>query len=203
MVAQIAEQITRLDQYRDMPAGLEERDALAYRIGYGKGCVAYTRKHGAPAAVHDDGPAPAAGTAARVMLGRQLAAEMRTFELQRHPSAHRAGMSALNKSRKTRGLDPVTDPVKPARKAPARKLSAVPDAPPVAEHGITAAEVAEVHVDGKRGRVERVTPVPDAAPARNTRKAARRALASAMRARGENPADLAAWTAAKLAAGVK
>lgn len=36
-----------------------------------------------------------------------------------------------------------------------------------------------------------------------TRKAARRALADAMRARGENPADPAAWAAAKLAAGIK
>lgn len=229
MVAQTAEPLTRPNHYRDMPAGLEPRDALAYRVGYGRGCLTYTRKHGAPVAVHD-GPAPAAGTAARKMLGRELTAGMRVFELERHPAAHRAGMSALTKARKARGLDAVADPTKaPAgkapRKVPARKLAAVPDVAPAPVDETPAPKARKAPARKPRKAIGEIVvipvtaapvsvtlaPVPDAAsvsvePATapwNTRRAARRALAAAMRERGENPSDLAAWNAAKLTAGVQ
>lgn len=106
----------RLDPLQDMPAGLDTPARLAYRLAYNRACLAYVRKNGGPGVVHD-GDAPAAGTAARRALGRELARLTREHEIARHPAAHRAGMTAANKSRKVRGLDPIGKPA--GRKAPA------------------------------------------------------------------------------------
>lgn len=132
MVAQTIERTeTRPTELTDQPAGLTAPESSAYVRGYSRGCLAYVRKHGGPSMVLE-GPAPAAGTPAR----RQLAAELRTITtahlIERHPAAHRAGMAALRKYRKTHGIaEPVAPaaPRKPAARKP-RTLAAVPDPAP-------------------------------------------------------------------------
>lgn len=219
MVAQIAENITpdRLNPDQDMPAGLEPWERMTYRKGYARGALAYVRKHGGPGVVHN-GDAPAAGTPERAELGRKLAELTRAHEIERHPTAHRAGMSALNRRRKALGLERVTDTATGTRTrtrkpAPVAEPAAPVDVAPTVDQA-PAAPVLRI-VPAPEPVAEPVeTPAPvDVAPAvvetpatsrvNRTRKLARRELAETMRARGEDPSDPGAWAAAKLAAGVK
>lgn len=133
MVAQTIERTeTRPTELTDQPAGLTAPESSAYVRGYSRGCLAYVRKHGGPSMVLE-GPAPAAGTPAR----RQLAAQLREITtahlIERHPAAHRAGMAALRKYRKTHGIAEPVAPAAPRKTSPRnpRALAAVPDPAPV------------------------------------------------------------------------
>lgn len=178
--------------HTDMPADLDPGERLAYVAAYGRSVKAFIRKNGAPIL---SGPVPASGPD-RAAVGRELSAMARAHEADRHPGAHRAGLLAVNRLRKRTGADPLPTGTgrKPAARTP-RKLAAVPDIAP---------DPAPVET------VDPVTPDPvpvdvvdDTPRTYRTRRDARRELAAAMRARGENPADPAVWSAAKLAAGVK
>lgn len=204
MVAQIAEPIhlERVDwTAREIPADLSPAERSAYVRGYARGCHAYVKKNGGPGVVHD-GPAPAGGTPERRALGIQLAELARAHEEERHPAAHRAGMSALRKYRKIHGIAaPVAPKRAPARKP--RKLAAVPAVETAEAPAPAPAAVAPVVRLVPSEPAEEIAEEASGERANRTRKLARRELAEAMRARGEDPRDAAAWAAAKLAAGVK
>lgn len=212
-----ARRIREYGPRREMPAGLTPIEASVYTRGFSRGCLTYGRKHGTPA-VTLEGPAPAAGTAARRELGARLSELTAAHEKERHPTAHRAGMAALKKYRTANGLPNLAAVPAPrnTRRA-ARKVAPVDTAPapdvdetPAAAAAPVPAAPADVLAAGvESGRVI-ILPVSAPAPVetvdtapRNTRRAARRQLAEDMRARGEDPRDADAWTAAKLAAGVK
>lgn len=179
---------------RDMPAGLTPGERSAYVRGYANGCRTYVKRYGGPAVVHE-GAAPAAGTAERRALAAELRAAALVHEEERHPAAARAAMAALRKYRKVHGIV-VPAPVRKPRAA--RKSAAPVESAPVVRL-VPALEPVEMPAEDTPD-----APAPeDAGRVNRTRKLARRELAAAMRARGENPSDPAAWAAAKLAAGVK
>lgn len=209
MVAQTIERVdVRPTEHTDMPAGLTPGEQSAYVRGYSRGCLTYVRKHGAPA-VSLDGPAPAAGTPERRALAAQLREETTAHMIARQDTAHRAGMSALRKYRKTHGIETPAAPR--TRKPAARKLAAVPDqdtttpAPVVEEQPADVEPVAPVVrlVPGPLEPEETTEQPTEEQRPHRTRRAARRQLAEEMRARGEDPTDAAAWAAAKTAAGIR
>lgn len=77
--------------WTDMPAGLTDRERTAYVRGYSRGCMTYAKKHAAP-------------------IGPDTPQEERTairldHEENRHPVAHRAGLSELRKWFKLYGTE--------------------------------------------------------------------------------------------------
>lgn len=90
--------------YTSIPEGLTPWERNTYVRGYSKACVAYVRKHGAPAL---SGPVPMRGPE-RAALGVELAEMARAHEAERHPTAHKAGVAAVNKLRKRDGLPTIT-----------------------------------------------------------------------------------------------
>lgn len=79
--------VGRASALTDMPAGLDDLAAKAYVKGYAKGCMTYTRKHGAPSITGSRG----------VVVDRvELRRITRAHEWDRHPTAHKAGMRELN-----------------------------------------------------------------------------------------------------------
>lgn len=181
---------------RDMPADLAPGERQAYARGYARGITTHTRRTGGTGVTHD-GPAPRAGTPERAALAAALTTAAIENEAARHDTCHRAAMAALRKYRKQHGLETPTAPRKPAARKPAKTravpVSIVPDIVPDTMPDQTPAAVTESARED----------TPDAPHAWNTRRAARRALAAAMRERGENPADADAWAAAKALAGVR
>lgn len=101
----------RLDRMADMPAGLSIPERSAYLAGYNRGLKAYVRKHGIPSLQE---PAPAPGTAARRMFARRLSELVAAHDRDSHPPAHKAGMSALTRYRKVRGIPADVPAGKPA-----------------------------------------------------------------------------------------
>lgn len=206
MVAQTVETIAaqvRPSEITDMPAGLTTEERGAYVRGYSRGCATFTKKNGAPG-ISGAVPAPAPGTPERVVFRAKLAELTTAHLLERQDTAHRAGMAALRKYRKTHGLEAPAAPRKPAARktrtpaaaAPVDEVPAAPVAPVI--RLIPASDVAPEPV---------AAPEPPATeqprPANRTKRAARKQLAEEMRARGEDPTDPTAWAAAKLAAGIK
>ena len=181
--------------YRTEPAGLSGAEAIAYRAGYTRGARAYAKKTGGPVVVHN-GDAPAPGSAARKMLGRQLAERGRAYRVECHPIAHKAGMTALRsylrKIGATDRLGEIVDPcapVKSSTRKPASTRKASARIIPAPEPVETPAPV-----------VEPVTPATVADPMpRQThaaKKASNRELAEAMRAAGVKITP-DTWAAAK------
>ena len=80
--------VGRASALTDMPHGLDDLAAKAYVKGYAKGCMTYTRKHGAPSITGSRG----------VVVDRvELRRITRAHEWDRHPTAHRAGMRELGR----------------------------------------------------------------------------------------------------------
>lgn len=79
----------RASALTDMPADLSRSEHKAYVRGYGRACMAYARKHG--------GASISGGSADRAAL---TAAAVQ-HEWDRHPAAHKAGMTALHKEQTT------------------------------------------------------------------------------------------------------
>lgn len=116
--------------YTTIPAGLCREALHAYHVGFNRAAKRFSKLNPAPAVMHDDDTAPAAGTAARKALGEELAAAGRVWRAERHPMAHKAGMSDVRKFYRRRGDDAalaaLVDPfgVIPARAA-ARTVAAM------------------------------------------------------------------------------
>lgn len=224
MALQALEPVTRPTESTHRPHGLGVEARMIYDRAYSRAAIAYARKHGGPAVKLDK-----LGTdhtpAERAKLAPVLAARTTEHVLERHPACHRSAMTALNKYRRARGLEPLADPAKPAaatRKPAARKLAAVPDVAPAKpaakrrEPAAPAGDVVAAAVESGRVSVIAVTapaplepvaePAPvadDARPAPRTRKAARRELAAMLRAEGLDPSDPAVWADAKRSAGIR
>lgn len=90
---------TNLSVWRDMPTGLTPDEALAYRKGYTRTFAKLTA--GTASVSHGADGAPAPGTAARRMLGRQLAAASAEATAGAHDGAHKAGIAAVRSMLRT------------------------------------------------------------------------------------------------------
>lgn len=78
----------RASALTDLPEGLDHVEYQAYVRGYAKGCTAWVKKHGSPAVQNK--PGVAVDVAA-------LRARTIEHEWDRHPSAHKAGLSELKR----------------------------------------------------------------------------------------------------------
>jgi hypothetical protein len=185
----------------DMPAGLTHDETRAYVRGYSKGALAYARKHGG-GGVTVTGEARASAA--------ELSAAMRAHEAERHPSAHRAGLSALRAwvrqyapdrlpavAAAVKGDAPVksTSTTRKARTTSTTRKSTSTPTPTEKEPTAMPTPLA-------------IAPAPTATPAASTdrpvyrtRKVQRRELAAALRARGISPTG-DAWEQAKRDAGL-
>lgn len=84
----------RADALTDMPAGLDRDAQRAYVRGYAKGCMCFTRKHGAPSVIGIEvRHGLAFPTAEQRMELHRLTI---THAWDRHPTAHRAALRELN-----------------------------------------------------------------------------------------------------------
>ncbi len=149
----------------EMPACLTANEAAAYRKAHARSTAAAARK--APTAViHGSAGAPAVGSAAHVMLARQLAGTAAAGITDRHAAAHRAGMAAVRKWIRTAdGVDvaarlaAIGDTPRAPRKSRAVEVEPVthvdivavevPAYDPTAPVDPAPASVADAHVDGR------------------------------------------------------
>lgn len=213
--------------YSTIPPELDGLEAIHYWRGFERAEKAFAKKHGRPGVVHD-GRAPRPGTPEHDALGAELAALGRAYREAMRPIAHAAGMRAVAKLWRERGLEhragEITDALAPV-KAPRKRATVKPkpaavesvpapveSAAPVTVETIAAAApsaeaAATVRAAADSGRlvvlhVGKESPRESEAPAESepapeesaaywagvrARKALRRELAAAMRARGLEP----------------
>jgi hypothetical protein len=199
--------------YDTTPAGLTPAELIHYRRGFDRGARTFERKNGGPGIVHADGAKPATGSAAHRAMVAELAAKGRAYREERHPTAHKAGMSSLRSYVRKSGalgrLEEITDPCAPVKgtRKP-RKLAAVPapveTAEPVAE---STGDVLAAGIESGHVIIATVTDTPASVPAPMpamtwaARKATRRELAAKLRAQGVRPSG-EAWISACREAGL-
>ena len=94
MTAQTIETPARVTTWT-MPANLTDAEELAYRRGYSRGVRAYDKANGGAPTVTNPKPWAEMSKAARAMTARSLAGTMVAHHEERHPAAHKAGMSAV------------------------------------------------------------------------------------------------------------
>lgn len=217
--------------FRTIPAGLDDLEAMHYWKGYARAERAFAKKHGRPGVTHEAGKAPRPGTPEHAELGAELAAAGRAYREAVRPLAHAGGMRAVQKLWRDRGLehraaeivDPLA-PVKVPRKRAAAKAAPVESVPAgvtvdrIAAAAPSAAAAAALRAGVESGRVavlhvgkadaepvaepETVEPAPETYwLGVRSRKALRRELAAAMRARGVEPRG-EAWARECAAAGL-
>lgn len=100
-----------------MPSNLTDSERLAYRRAYSRTMTRLEKLN--PSGVSSDGPSPAIGTAARTMLARRIAGTMVAAHEERHPAAHKSGMTAVRSWVRKYDSDPaarlalIVDPAAP------------------------------------------------------------------------------------------